>query len=290
MADDGLKEPVIIQATRIDATLLPRNVFSQPYLLYVIQQGTDLGNVAGKANEAGQGAWDAQVKNDEQDLVLADHETRIEAAEATLINHEQRITAAEATLVNHEERITAAEAEIVDHEERITANEEELANHESRIVVNETELANHEARIAQNTTDISALDTRLDSAESGIGTLETNSVSKAVSTSQSVQATGGSLLVGNVATPTADKLQVGGSVNVSSSYKIAGTQVVGARRTGWTASVGSVWLGAFDSDAAFPVGVTYSQAEVQTIANALLSARRRIRALEEALRGHGLIN
>ncbi|MGQ6600781.1 phage tail protein, partial [Serratia sp. IR-2025] len=108
MADDGLKEPVIIQATRIDATLLPRNIFSQPYLLYVIQQGADLGNVAGKANEAGQGAWDAQKKNDEQDLVLANHESRITAAEVTLVNHEQRITAAEATLVNHETRITAA--------------------------------------------------------------------------------------------------------------------------------------------------------------------------------------
>ncbi|WP_260516095.1 tail needle knob protein [Serratia fonticola] len=158
MADDNLNVPVIVQATRIDATLLPK-IFSQPYFLYVVQQGTDLGNVAGKANEAGQGAWDAQVKNDEQDLVLADHETRIEAAEATLINHEQRITAAEATLVNHEERITAAEAELADHEARITANEAELADHETRIT--------------QNTTDIAVLDTRLDTAEADIASLET---------------------------------------------------------------------------------------------------------------------
>ncbi|HGY1466868.1 TPA: phage tail protein, partial [Klebsiella aerogenes] len=121
MADDGLKEPVIIQATRLDASILPRNVFSQSYLLYVIAQGTDLGNVAGKANEAANGAWDAQVKNDEQDIILEDHEARITAAEATLIDHEQRITAAEETLENHETRITAAEAELVDHEKRIAA-------------------------------------------------------------------------------------------------------------------------------------------------------------------------
>lgn len=158
MADDNLNVPVIVQATRIDATLLPK-IFSQPYFLYVVQQGTDLGNVAGKANEAGQGAWDAQVKNDEQDLVLADHEVRLDAAEATLINHEARITAAEVTLVNHEERITAAEAELVDHEARISANEAELADHETRIT--------------QNTTDISALDTRLDTAEADIASLET---------------------------------------------------------------------------------------------------------------------
>lgn len=276
MADDNLTNPVIIQASRIDATLLPRNIFSQPYTLYVIQQGTDLGNVAGKANEAGQGAWDAQVKNDEQDLVLADHETRLENAEATLVNHEQRITAAEATLANHETRITAAEDELADHEARITANE--------------TELADHETRITQNTADISALDTRLDTAESDISTLETNSVSKAVSTSQSVQATGGSFLVGNVPVPTTDKLQIGGSTNVSISYKVAGLQVVGVRQTGWTTSTGTANKSTFNADLAFTVGVTYSQTEIQALATALMAARQRIKALEDMARTHGMID
>ncbi|HCM7228194.1 TPA: hypothetical protein N3282_003608 [Klebsiella aerogenes] len=159
MADDGLKEPVIIQATRLDASILPRNVFSQSYLLYVIAQGTDLGNVAGKANEAANGAWDAQVKNDEQDAILADHEIRLDAAEATLADHEQRISAAEATLIDHEQRITAAEEELADHETRITANEAELADHETRIT--------------QNESDIDGLDTRLTAAEGSITTLQT---------------------------------------------------------------------------------------------------------------------
>ncbi|KKO59070.1 tail needle protein gp26 [Serratia ureilytica] len=275
MADDNLTKPVMVQMTRIDATLLPP-IFSQPYRLYVVQQGTDLGNVAGKANEAGQGAWDAQVKNDEQDLVLANHETRLEAAEATLVNHEQRITAAEATLANHEQRITAAEAELADHETRISANEAELADHETRIT--------------QNTNDISALDTRLDTAESDINTLETNSVSKAVSTSQSVQATGGSFLVGNVATPTTDKLQVGGNVNTSGSYKVAGLSVLGARQTGWTAATGTANKGAFNADQSFTVGATYSQAEVQALADAFKAACQRIKALEDMARTHGMIN
>lgn len=276
MADDGLKEPVIIQATRLDASILPRNVFTQSYLLYVIAQGTDLGNVAGKANEAGQGAYDAQVKNDEQDVILADHESRIEAAEATLINHEQRITAAEATLADHETRITAAEAELVDHEERITANE--------------TELADHETRITQNTDDISALDTRLSSAETDITTLETNSISKAVSTSQSVQASGGSFLIGNITTPTTDKLQVEGSVNVTVSYKVAGLQVIGARQAGWTAATGTAFLGAFNADQGFTVSATYTQTEIQAMATALTETRQRLKALEDMARTHGLIN
>ncbi len=158
MADSNLNVPVIIQATRLDTSVLPRNIFSQSYLLYVIAQGTDVGNVANKANEAGQGAYDAQVRNDEQDVTLADHESRIEAAEATLINHEHRIAAAESTLADHETRITAAETELADHETRIAANESELAN--------------HDARITQNTTDIDALDTRLTAAEGSISTLQ----------------------------------------------------------------------------------------------------------------------
>ncbi|MBH3027234.1 phage tail protein [Serratia marcescens] len=302
MADDGLKEPVIIQATRIDATLLPRNIFSQPYLLYVIQQGTDLGNVAGKANEAGQGAWDAQKKNDEQDLVLADHETRIEAAEQTLINHEQRITAAEATLANHEARITAAEAELADHETRITANEAELANHETRITQNTTDIAGltirmvtAESNITSLQTNVASLTTRVTTAEGNITTLqgkvstiETNYVSKAVSTSQSVQASGGSFLVGNVATPTTDKLQVGGSINAV-SYKVAGIQVVGAQRTGWTAATGTAYRGAFDANQAWTIGIL-DIVQIQQIANSLTQARQRIKALEDDLRAHGLIN
>jgi hypothetical protein len=302
MADDGLKEPVIIQATRIDATLLPRNIFSQPYLLYVIQQGADLGNVAGKANEAGQGAWDAQKKNDEQDLVLADHETRIEAAEQTLINHEQRITAAEATLANHETRITAAEAELVDHETRITANEAELANHETRITQNTTDIAGltirmvtAESNITSLQTNVASLTTRVTTAEGNITTLqgkvstiETNYVSKAVSTSQSVQASGGSFLVGNVATPTTDKLQVGGSVSAV-SYKVAGIQVVGAQRTGWTAATGTAYRGTFDANQAWTIGIL-DIVQIQQIANSLTQARQRIKALEDDLRAHGLIN
>ncbi|ECB3452683.1 phage tail protein, partial [Salmonella enterica] len=43
MADSNLNTPVVIQATRLDASILPRNVFSQSYLLYVIAQGADVG-------------------------------------------------------------------------------------------------------------------------------------------------------------------------------------------------------------------------------------------------------
>lgn len=276
MADDGLKEPVIIQATRIDATLLPRNIFSQPYLLYVIQQGADLGNVAGKANEAGQGAWDAQHKNDEQDLVLANHESRITAAEVTLVNHEQRITSAEATLVNHETRITQ--------------NTTDIAGLTVRMVTAESNITSLQTNVASLTTRVTTAEGNITTLQGKVSTIETNYVSKAVSTSQSVQATGGSFLVGNVATPTTDKLQVGGSINISGSYKVAGLSVLGARQTGWTAATGTAHKGAFNADQSYTIGASYSQSEVQALADALKAACQRVKALEDMARAHGLIN
>ncbi|HFZ6086874.1 TPA: tail needle knob protein [Escherichia coli] len=159
MADSNLNVPVIIQATRLDTSVLPRNIFSQSYLLYVIAQGTDVGNVANKANEAGQGAYDAQVRNDEQDVILADHE--------------QRISAAEATLVNHEERISQAESTLQDHETRIAQNESDISSLDTRVQSLESQVSDHETRIAQNESDISSLDTRVQSLESQVSDHET---------------------------------------------------------------------------------------------------------------------
>ncbi|MBJ3372384.1 phage tail protein, partial [Salmonella enterica subsp. enterica serovar Typhimurium] len=113
MADPSLNNPVIIQATRLDASILPRDVFSQSYLLYVIAQGTDVGAIAGKANEAGQGAYDAQVKNDEQDVELADHEAKIQQLRIDVDDHEIRITANTNAIAALDVRLTTAEGEIV---------------------------------------------------------------------------------------------------------------------------------------------------------------------------------
>lgn len=113
MADSNLNTPVIVQATRLDTSILPRNIFSQSYLLYVIAQGTDVGNVANKANEAGQGAYDAQVRNDEQDVILVDHEERIRQLCIEVDDHEIRIAANTAAIAALDVRLTTAEGEIV---------------------------------------------------------------------------------------------------------------------------------------------------------------------------------
>ncbi|EEU3643297.1 hypothetical protein EZ131_002644 [Escherichia coli] len=133
MADSNLNVPVIIRATRLDTSVLPRNIFSQSYLLYVIAQGTDVGNVANKANEAGQGAYDAQVRNDEQDVILVDHEIRLASAEAKIQDHETRITNAEAAIVGLDSRLTTAENDIDYLTDEVVAIQNTLSDHETRI-------------------------------------------------------------------------------------------------------------------------------------------------------------
>ncbi|EAA6224053.1 phage tail protein [Salmonella enterica] len=233
MADQSLNNPVIIQATRLDASILPRNVFSQSYLLYVIAQGADVGAIAGKANEAGQGAYDAQVKNDEQDVELADHEARIKQLRIDVDDHESRITANTKAITALNVRVTTAEGEI-----------------------------------ATLQTNVSALDGRVTTAENNISALQADYVSKTATTSQSL------------ASP----------LNVTTSYSVGGKKVVGTRQTGWTAATGTANKGAFNADLTFTVSDTYTQSEIQAIANALIAERRRTKALEDALRAHGLID
>ncbi|WP_105484491.1 tail needle knob protein [Escherichia coli] len=133
MADSNLNEPVIIKATRLDTSVLPHNIFSQSYLLYVIAQGTDVGNVANKANEAGQGAYDAQVRNDEQDVILVDHEIRLASAEAKIQDHETRITNAESAIVGLDSRLTTAENDIDYLTDEVVTIQNTLSDHETRI-------------------------------------------------------------------------------------------------------------------------------------------------------------
>ncbi|AWJ06296.1 phage tail protein [Escherichia coli] len=151
MADSNLNTPVIVQATRLDTSILPRNIFSQSYLLYVIAQGTDVGNVANKANEAGQGAYDAQVRNDEQDVILVDHEERIRQLRIDVDDHEIRITANTNAIASLDVRLTTAEGEIVTLQD-----------------------------------DVSALDGRVTEAEGNISALQDDYVSKTATATQSL--------------------------------------------------------------------------------------------------------
>ncbi|HIC5947445.1 TPA: tail needle knob protein [Salmonella enterica subsp. enterica serovar Newport] len=132
MADPSLNQPVIVRAVSLNASSIPIS-YSPAYTQYILSQSIDFNAVAGKANEAGQGAYDAQVKNDEQDVTLADHEQRISAAEVTLADHETRISAAEVAIADHEIRITQNESDISSLDTRVGSLETQVSDHETRI-------------------------------------------------------------------------------------------------------------------------------------------------------------
>lgn len=126
-AATSLDEPVELQALELNAGSLPPG-FSPVYQRYVLSQQQDMSSIAKKANSAGSGVYGALVRLDEHDLVLADHESRLETAESAIADHEQRIAKAESDIADHELRITAAENELADHELRLTQAEDDISD------------------------------------------------------------------------------------------------------------------------------------------------------------------
>lgn len=225
MADDSLNQPVIVRAISLSASSIPAS-YSPAYSQYILTQAIDFKNVAGKANKAGQGAYDAQVKNDEQDETLADHNSRILANTAAINLLEVRLTTAEGKIIVLRSDVDYLLDEIIDIQaELVTIN-------------------------------------------SDIDTLQTDYVSKSAVTSQTLSS----------------------PLNVTTSYSVGGTKVIGARQSGWTAATGTALLGAFNASQTYTVSATYTQAEITAIANGLIQARQRIKALEDMLRTHGLMN
>lgn len=111
MASNSLNEPVVVRAVGLTASSLPRG--STPaYEQYILSQVLDFTSVAQKANDAGSGAYDAQVKNEAQDVQLLDHEIRLGDAEAQIQSLGTRLTSAEAAIVSLNGRVTAAESDI----------------------------------------------------------------------------------------------------------------------------------------------------------------------------------
>jgi len=150
MADDSLNQPVIVRAVSLNASSIPAG-FSPAFSQYILSQSLDFTNVAGKANEASQGAYEAQIKNDEQDVTLA--------------NHDARITANTSAISLVEVRVSTAEGKIVTLRSDVDFLLGEVVSIESHLVT---------------------LDGRVTAAETNIVNLQTDSVSKSATTSQSL--------------------------------------------------------------------------------------------------------
>lgn len=120
MADTPQK--VIVKSSRIDASILPPN-FPLPYKLYVIQQTTDLQDIANASNGANELAYQATVKNGEQDLRLADHDSKISSLRTEVDDHETRINTNTGSINSLDGRLTSAESGITSLNGRVTAAE-----------------------------------------------------------------------------------------------------------------------------------------------------------------------
>lgn len=240
MADEPQK--VNVQSRRVDSSILP-NTFSQPYRLYIIQQNTDMLSIANAANNAGELAYEATVKNEEQDAILADHESRI----------------------------SALRVEVDDHEIRITGNTSAISALSVRVTTAEGNITTLQADVSNLQTSVSSLTTRVTTAEGNITTLQGDYVSKSAAALQTL------------ASP----------LNVSTSYSVGGTKVVGARNTGWTASTGTASKAGINGSTTYTVSATYTQSEIQAIATGLQQIRQWAVAMQTAVgatSGHGLIN
>lgn len=210
-ANPDLANPISVKTSYITPDVLPLN-FSETYRRIVLSSAEDIGKVVGRANEAGQEAYSAQIKNEEQDLILDNHENRITKTEEDLASLEVRV-------LNIENDVEGLKIKVIDIDGKV-----------SEILVDYVSLSKKEQQ------------------------------------------------------------SLSSSLDVTLSYSVNGTKVIGSRVTGFTAATGTSLKSSFNADQTFSISEDYNQAEIQTLANALVASRQRIKALEGALRSHGLID
>ncbi len=232
MANENLSTPIEIQASYIVPNILPDN-FSETYRRIVLSGADDMAKVAGRANEAGAEAFDAKKRNDEQDVVLEDHEERLGKAEQTIVEHGIQ-----------------------------------LANHEERITKTEEDLSKLEVRVLNVEQDVDGLKIKIQDLDGQISEIKVDYVSLSKT----------------------EKQKLLSPIDVSTSYSVNGTKVVGSRVNGFTAATGTAFKGSFNANQSYSFSADYTRSEIQTLANGLVEARQRIKALEDALRSHGLID
>ncbi|HHZ8091543.1 TPA: phage tail protein [Proteus mirabilis] len=232
MANENLSKPIEIQSAYIVPDILPTN-FSETYRRIVLSGADDMAKIAGRANEAGAEAFDAQSRNDEQDIVLEDHEERLGEAEQTIVEHGIQ-----------------------------------LANHEERITKTEEDLSKLEVRVLNVEQDVDGLKIKIQDLDGQISEIKVDYVSLSKT----------------------EKQKLSSPIDVSTSYSVNGIKVVGPRVTGFTPATGTALKGSFNANQSYSFSADYTRSEIQTLANGLIEARQRIKALEDALRSHGLID
>ena len=139
MANENLNNPIYLQGGELPASTFPPGS-SLSFISILAGQSNDVVNIADKAQEAASGAYDAQLTNDQQDIVLANHEQRIGDLEVTVADHEIRITSNTNAIAALDIRVTTAEGSIITLQANVT-------NLQGRMTTAETNITNLQSSV-----------------------------------------------------------------------------------------------------------------------------------------------
>lgn len=126
--------PVAVEVARLDSFLFPAN-FPVPLVESLVNQNSDLGNVAEQSNTAATSAYDANVKNEEQDQIL----------------------------IGHGEAIDRNKRDIGINAQNIATNAAGIAQNKQDIATNATAIQQNATNIQSNTQAINQTNTNLSS-------------------------------------------------------------------------------------------------------------------------------
>lgn len=140
MANENLNNSIELRGGRLDSTVFPPGS-EITFIEALVNRSDDVVNVANKAQEAASGAYEAQITNDQQDLVLANHEQRIGDLEVTVADHEIRITSNTNAISALTIRVTTAEGSIVTLQANVT-------NLQGRMTTAETNITNLQSSVS----------------------------------------------------------------------------------------------------------------------------------------------
>lgn len=132
MANESLNSKVTVEARPINVRDLPQS-FSFPLKDWILNQNVDLENVAGQANNAAAGAFEAQEVNDKQNSLLAEQEQSISDLNVSVGQIFESLNVIDGQLTDLDSRVSSNTSKIADHETRITANELAIAELDSRV-------------------------------------------------------------------------------------------------------------------------------------------------------------
>lgn len=139
MANENLNNSIELRGGRLDSSVFPPGS-EITFIEALVSRSDDVVNVANKAQEAASGAYDAQITNEQQDLILADHEQRISGLEITVADHEIRITSNTNAITALDIRVTTAEGSIVTLQANVT-------NLQGRMTTAETNITNLQSSV-----------------------------------------------------------------------------------------------------------------------------------------------